>query len=259
MQGLFWQTQGTGVRDLVLLHGWGLNSAVWQPLVAELGSQFRLHLVDLPGYGRSQDFPALSLAQMAETLLAHAPEQAIWLGWSLGGLVATQVALQAPQRVSGLITLASSPRFVAEQGWRGIKPAVLADFRQQLATDYAKTVSGFMALQTLGTRSARQDTRWLKEAVLALPAPSTEVLAKGLDLLADTDHRPLLAGLSMPALRIYGRLDALVPQQVVDSVSRYWPQSQAQILTESAHAPFIAQPRDCAALIEAFCSSSQLG
>ncbi|MCX9458543.1 pimeloyl-[acyl-carrier protein] methyl ester esterase, partial [Vibrio cholerae] len=99
----------------------------------------------------------------------------------------------------------------------------------------------------------------LKEAVLALPAPSTEVLAKGLDLLADTDHRPLLAGLSMPALRIYGRLDALVPQQVVDGVSRYWPQSQAQILTESAHAPFIAQPRDCAALIEAFCSSSQPG
>lgn len=259
MQRLFWQTQGQGTRDLVLLHGWGLNSAVWQPLVTELASQFRLHLVDLPGYGRSQDFAPLSLAQMADSVLAQAPERAIWLGWSLGGLVATQAALHAPQRISQLITLASSPCFVADGEWRGIKPAVLADFRRQLETDYAKTVSGFLALQTLGTRSARQDTRWLKEAVLALPAPSTAVLAKGLDLLADTDHRSQLAGLSMPALRIYGRLDALVPQQVVDSVSRYWPQSQAQILTESAHAPFIAQPRDCAALIEAFCTASQPG
>ncbi|MGL6118711.1 alpha/beta fold hydrolase, partial [Plesiomonas sp.] len=53
MSKLYWQQQGQGERDIVLLHGWGLNAEVWQPLVAELSSHYRVHTVDLPGYGRS--------------------------------------------------------------------------------------------------------------------------------------------------------------------------------------------------------------
>ncbi|MFP1484396.1 alpha/beta fold hydrolase [Escherichia coli] len=43
------------------------------------------YLVDLPGFGRSRGFGALSLADMAEAVLQQAPDKAIWLGWSLGG------------------------------------------------------------------------------------------------------------------------------------------------------------------------------
>lgn len=56
MTGLYWETIGQGDRHLVLLHGWGLNAAVWHCISERLGAHFCLHLVDLPGYGRSQDF-----------------------------------------------------------------------------------------------------------------------------------------------------------------------------------------------------------
>ncbi|NHX33796.1 alpha/beta fold hydrolase, partial [Escherichia coli] len=54
MAKLYWQTVGEGKQDLVLLHGWGLNAQVWQTIIPRIASHFRVHLVDLPGYGRSQ-------------------------------------------------------------------------------------------------------------------------------------------------------------------------------------------------------------
>ncbi len=63
---------------------------------------------DLPGYGRSGGFGAMSLEAMAQRVLEQAPPQAVWLGWSLGGLVASQ-AIMRPERVQALVTVASSP------------------------------------------------------------------------------------------------------------------------------------------------------
>ncbi|ORM63119.1 hypothetical protein HA44_22820 [Mixta gaviniae] len=76
MTQLYWHTTGTGDSDLVLLHGWGLNAEVWRCIAEPLSAQFRLHLVDLPGFGRSQGFGALTLDEMAEALLPRLPEKA---------------------------------------------------------------------------------------------------------------------------------------------------------------------------------------
>ncbi len=179
MTQLYWQTTGSGDRDLVLLHGWGLNAEVWSCIRERLGAHFRLHLVDLPGYGRSENFPAMTLEEMAECLLPFMPSQTLVLGWSLGGLVASQLALRAPQRVTGLITVASSPCFSATEAWPGIKPDTLTQFQQQLSEDFKRTVERFLALQTLGTDTAREDARTLKNVVLRLPMPPVDVLERG--------------------------------------------------------------------------------
>ncbi|MCP5077676.1 MAG: alpha/beta fold hydrolase, partial [Psychromonas sp.] len=59
-QGTKSRVVGQG-KDLVLLHGWGVNSAVWQPVVELLGKHFRLHLIDLPGFGESKAVADYSL------------------------------------------------------------------------------------------------------------------------------------------------------------------------------------------------------
>ncbi|MFE8146782.1 pimeloyl-ACP methyl ester esterase BioH [Brenneria goodwinii] len=242
MKSLYWQTEGTGTTELVLLHGWGLNAQVWHCISPRLAAHFRLHLVDLPGYGRSQGFGAMSLEEMAATVLAQAPERAIWLGWSLGGLVAGQAALSAPQRVSGLITVASSPCFSAREGWPGIKPEVLHGFQQQLREDFQRTVERFLALQTLGTESARQDARLLKRVVLEQAMPPVEVLNGGLEILRRADLRQPLTSLTLPLLRVYGALDGLVPRKVAGILDRLWPDSSSVIIPKAAHAPFISHP-----------------
>ncbi|OON39341.1 pimeloyl-[acyl-carrier protein] methyl ester esterase [Izhakiella australiensis] len=256
MTSLHWHTTGSGDRDFVLLHGWGLNAEVWHDIVPRLSAQFRLHLVDLPGYGRSQGFGAMSLSQMAETLLARAPERAIWLGWSLGGLVASEAALQAPERVSALITVASSPCFAAEDAWPGIKPHTLGDFQQQLSEDYQRTVERFLALQTLGTHNARQDARQLKQTVLAQSAPAVEVLNGGLEILKKVDLRAAMDDFPTPLLRIYGYLDGLVPRRVAQLLDERWPESQSQVIAQAAHAPFISHPEQFCDCLLAFIADS---
>lgn len=242
MNNLWWQCIGQGERHLVLLHGWGLNAEVWRGIIPELSAQFTLHLVDLPGYGRSQAEGALTLSEMAQRVLMQAPEHAIWLGWSLGGLVATEVALRAPERVLGLCTVASSPCFAAKDGWPGIKPEVLSGFQQQLSDDFQRTVERFLALQTLGTESARRDARALKAVVLEQPMPSVDVLNGGLEILKSVDLRAELANITTPALRIYGRLDGLVPRKVASLLEPLWPGSSVLLIDKAAHAPFISHP-----------------
>lgn len=242
MTPLYWHTTGNGTTELVLLHGWGLNSQVWACIVPRLSPHFRLHLVDLPGYGRSQGFGGLSLEHMAAAVAEQAPERALWLGWSMGGLVAAQVALTCPKRVAGLITVASSPCFSAGGNWPGIKPEVLTGFEHQLSQDFQRTVERFLALQTLGTETAREDTRQLKGVVLGQPLPSVEVLTGGLEILRNTDLREPMAALEMPFLRLYGYLDGLVPRKVVPLLDALWPQSRSQVIAKAAHAPFISHP-----------------
>ncbi|MFB6434481.1 MAG: pimeloyl-ACP methyl ester esterase BioH [Candidatus Malihini olakiniferum] len=252
MRTLYWQTKGEGKRDLVLLHGWGLNTQVWQGIAARLVPDFCLHCVDLPGYGRSIAYRSLPLNAMADIVLEQAPEQAIWLGWSLGGLVASQAALSAPSRVSALITVASSPCFIAKEEWLGIKPAVLEGFQKQLIEDFQRTVERFLALQTFGTGSARQDARLLKSVMLKQPMPSIQVLDGGLEILRQTDLREAMSRLTLPMLRIYGELDGLVPRGVASLLDAYWPNTDSVVIPQAAHAPFISHPDAFAKWIRIF-------
>ena len=64
MNDIWWQTTGEGNCHLVLLHGWGLNAQVWDCITPELSAHFTLHLVDLPGYGRSGEWGAMTLEDL---------------------------------------------------------------------------------------------------------------------------------------------------------------------------------------------------
>lgn len=252
MNELYRETIGEGDRHLVLLHGWGLNAEVWRYTAERLAPHFCLHLVDLPGYGRSENFGAMTLAEMAEIVLDGAPEKASWMGWSLGGLVASQIALSAPQRVEKLITVSSSPCFAAQENWPGIRPDVLHGFQHQLSEDFQRTVERFLALQTLGSDSARQDARLLKAVVLGQPMPSVDVLNGGLEILRQVDLRQPMAALTVPLLRIYGALDGLVPRKIVPLLDTLLPDSRSEIIEKAAHAPFISHPERFCEIVERF-------
>jgi len=250
--------------DLVLLHGWGLNSACWQSIVPLLSAHYRLHLIDLPGFGFSHEryLASQSLDDITEALVKVAPENAIWLGWSLGGLCATHFALQYPQRVSALVTVASSPKFMAAEAidelpaWSGIAENVLAQFQQQLQQNLSQTINRFLAIQGMGSETAKQDIKQLKSLLAARPQPHAQALSNGLALLATVDLRAQLASLTMPFYRCYGRLDTLVPQATVTWIDDCLPLSPRTIFTSSSHAPFISEPEHFVKKLQAFINNS---
>ncbi|MCD9494630.1 pimeloyl-ACP methyl ester esterase BioH [Photobacterium carnosum] len=246
-----WHCEGQG-PDLVLIHGWGMNTGVWQDVIPRLSQHYCVHWCDLPGYGDNGNVSATSLNDIVELLLVQAPEKAVWLGWSLGGVIATQAALVAPQRVTQLITVASSPCFRSQTDWMGIQPRVLANFQLQLVTDFALTIERFLVLQALGSQTAKEDIRQLKAAVLSRPQPQLAALTLGLELLETVDLRQSLTALSQPWLRLYGRLDALVPIKTEPLLGALYPQSQSYIFANASHAPFISHLDEFITVIKNF-------
>ncbi|MBV7888001.1 pimeloyl-[acyl-carrier protein] methyl ester esterase, partial [Yersinia pestis] len=96
--------------------------------------------------------------------------------------------------------------FTARDEWPGINPEVLAGFQHQLSDDFQRTAERFLALQTLGTESSRQDARLLISVVLQHQMPDVEVLTGGLAILRPADLRTALAGCTLPFLRVDGHL-----------------------------------------------------
>ena len=225
--------------DLVLLHGWAMHSGIFAPLARALSARFRLHLVDMPGHGANRaDRQDFALADAAARIAAATP-RAIWLGWSLGGLVALQSALQRPAHVRGLVMIASSPRFVVGDDWSlGIAPEVLTECRDGLRRDYRGTIERFLALEAMGSDHARSELRDLKAHAFERGEPAPSALTRGLQVLESADLRASLADLAVPSLWIAGRRDRLI-----NPAAMRWAAEHARgrfIECNSGHAPFLA-------------------
>lgn len=130
---IYTETIGQG-PDLVLLHGWGFHSGIYRSLAKQLSLQYRVTVIDLPGFGRSKIFSgSYKMKNVVNRLLQCTPKKAIWLGWSLGGLLAIWAARHFPQRINKLITVCCNPKFVKngyvgneeEERWPGIEKSHL--------------------------------------------------------------------------------------------------------------------------------------
>lgn len=243
-----------GAGGLVLLHGWGMNAGVWSglhpDLTAALAAGWPMVPIELPGHGEMPWDPAeADLDAWADACLAQAPPRAAWLGWSLGGLVALAAALRAPQRVSGLILMTATPRFLRAPDWSAAMAGdTLEQFHSGLLAEPAATLDRFLALQVRGSDAARETLRTLRRELAARPAPDPRALALGLDLLRDGDLRPRLAELSCPSLWLFGSHDTLVPAVVAPAVAALVPAARVRVIRGAAHAPFLSHPDETAAL-----------
>lgn len=241
---LYHQQLGYG-PDLVLLHGWGMNAAVWGPLVPGLSERFRLTIVELPGHGDSAPAAAADLMEWADLCLSVAPASAHWLGWSLGGQIALRAALSAPARVTGLSLVAATPRFVQEPDWPCAMPVeTFEQFAAALHGDANATLSRFLSLQVKGAEHARETLKLLR-AELAQRPPASEVgLAQGLDLLLRNDLRSELRDLACPSHWLFGARDTLVPRALKAQLLVLLPGADVEEIPGAGHAPFLSHPYD---------------
>lgn len=250
------EISGSG-PDLVLLHGWGMNAAVWSEVATELAQHFRLHCVDLPGHGASPACVPCTRDEMADLLAAALPRRVAVCGWSFGGQVALNWALRKPDQIERLVLLAATPCFVRGAQWDcGIDAAVLDDFARGLAHDYRATLQRFTALQARGDAHPRIVLRQLREHLLARGEPDVAALGAGLRLLKETDLRDKLERIAQPALILHGERDALVPLAAGAYLQRVLPHAVLDVFAGTGHAPFVAQPQRTARRITEFCRES---
>jgi len=235
------QQTGQG-QPLVLLHGWGFNSAIWATLIPNLSQNWAVYAVDLPGHGHSP-MQSYQLTALTAALAERIPTQAIWIGWSMGGLIALAMAQHQPESVKSVGLIASTPRFITAPDWpHAMPPEVLARFGEQLHADPAGTLRRFLALQLQGSDNERQKLRALQNFFKKSPLPSLDALKAGLDLLMTTDLRAHLAKTHCYTWAIFGQRDTLIPANVSIDMQGLQPYLRTICFKHDGHIPFLSNP-----------------
>lgn len=200
---------------LVLLHGWGVNSQIWNPLVSALQSSFKVHVIDLPGFGDDVNYAGeYLLPAIVDRVMKAAPVQAYWVAWSLGATVAMQAALQQPQRFLKLQLVSATPRFMLDTDWEfGMQPEPLKELSNLFDFSYKRGLKKFLLLQTTNREIVRSQI----ESILQKPNPTSESLHRSLDLLANTDLRTSIDQLRVETQVVVGEAD-----QIVSPLASHW-------------------------------------
>lgn len=227
--------------DLVLLHGWAMHGGVFAPLIERMRGDARLHVVDLPGHGLSRDASVpLALDACVDAIAAVVPRDAIWCGWSLGGLVALRAATRGDVPMRGLGMLCASPCFVRKDDWRwGMSAEIFRDFAAGLRDDWRGTLDRFLALEAFGSDHAKEELRSLRDALFARGEPAARVLADGLSLLEASDLRDALSRLHIPSAWISGRRDRLVDPRAMAEAASLAIDASHTVIEHAGHAPFL--------------------
>lgn len=232
---------------LILLPGWGLGISPLEPLAAALrglDEHLRVEIEPLPELDSSEPHEWL------EELDANLADDA-WLGgWSLGGMLAAELAARRGERCCGLLTLASNASFVPRGAWPNAMPA--GDFDAFLAgcVDHPDaTLKRFSLLCAQGAQDSRALSRLLK---VGAPHGSTDGLLNSLRLLQQLDTRSALQTFRGPQFHLFAGLDALVPAEAASDLLTLLPDVEVGLIEQGSHAFLLENPHGVAAAIHAF-------
>ncbi len=229
--------------DTVFLHGWAMNSAVWRHCLQAAPDRINPLCVDLPGYGEHRQTGAVTLDQYAEAVAQSLRRPSVLVGWSLGGLVSMAVALRFPDKVLGLVQVATSPRFVQAGDWQtAIDQSVFDQFAASLQKDVGKTIKRFLALQVRATSHSASTVRALQRSIDERGLPSNQALIAGLKILSETDLRAALPKVACPVTWVLGEKDMLVPVTLADVLRDRLPGADIRVAAGAGHAPFLSDP-----------------
>jgi pimeloyl-[acyl-carrier protein] methyl ester esterase len=248
-------------RPLILLHGWAMHSGVWLPLLPRLVDRYRVHCVDLPGHGHSAAVAPYDVGALAGAVAAAVcalPDVGgtapVVLGWSLGGLVALEWTRAQPDSVRALALTAASPCFVQRPDWpHAMSPVTLAQFGDEFAASYRRTLLRFLTLQVQGSEDGRAALASLRTHLFDRGEPEPETLRDALSLLATTDVRGAIPSIAIPALVIGGDRDTLVPSDALRWLAAALPRATLALMPGAAHAPFLSHPHAFVAALDRFC------
>ncbi len=228
-------------RPLVFLHGWAQSQQIWFMQREQFPDALFLNL---PGHGGAEDADA---DQWVNAIAEQLPEEpCLLVGWSLGGMLAIQIAAAFPNRIAALALVSTTPRFKASNGWmHGSSDEIFEGFKVAISSGSPKALSRFFALMLHGEEINRRDYNAIaKAAIDREKGVSPSGLEEGLKLLEQLDLRPLISDILQATLLMHGENDAVVPVEAGRWLAEQIqpPTFRLQLFGNCGHAPFLTQP-----------------
>jgi pimeloyl-ACP methyl ester carboxylesterase len=228
-----WLFEGDGDMaartNLVLIPGLLCSRALWEPQLAGLADIADMTVAD----HTRQD----SMAEIARSILAAAPERFALGGLSMGGYIAYEILRQAPQRVTRLALL--------DTGYGADTPERKA---QRLARNALAEREGAGAVQDeLMPLLIHKDRLADKAFVglvrqMAVDTGTAAFLRQHAALMGRRDSRPLLASIRVPTVVIVGREDALTPVELAQDIARGIAGAKLEIIEHCGHLSTMERP-----------------
>ena len=258
-----YRVDGAG-PPVVMLHGIGRSLEDWSEQHELLQDRFRVHSVDLPGFGGSEPLtepytlPALAgfVEDFLDAIGVGGPVRLV--GNSLGGAVAMQVAVQAPRRVASLVLVDS------------------AGFGREVALTLR-----LLAIRPLGRlllRPSRSGAGQVERGIFHDPAFATDARIEHAYQLAQRPHaarvmleiartfgtlrgvRPqwrqqlleAVAQLGIPVLVVWGSSDRILPAAHLNAAAARLPHARTHLFDDTGHMPQIERAEAFSRLVTDF-------
>jgi pimeloyl-ACP methyl ester carboxylesterase len=237
---------------LVYLHGAG-DLGDWPPGLGALAATFRVVRPDHPGFNRSDDDPAVdsvgTLAQRYLPLLdALGLTRCHLVGSSLGGWLAAEIALRAPERVDRLV-LVDPAGLPAETPVPDMFRTPPGELLGLLCGDRASLAAGQLRAAAVGGDPVLAGRRTRNSASAARLA--------GEPYMHDPGLGGRLAGLRAPTLVVWGALDGLFPVEMAQQWTAALPSARLHVVEGAGHLPLVDRPEEFVAVVRGFLSEDR--
>jgi sigma-B regulation protein RsbQ len=251
--------QGRGSRPLVFAHGFGCDQTMWRFVAPAFEHSHRVVLFDHVGCGRS-DLSAFdeqrhaSLEGWAKDLVdileAADLRDAVIVGHSVSSMIGLLASNAAPERVSGLVMLAPSPRYlndppVYEGGFERSDVDALLDMIESNMLGWAD----FLAPMAMGEGQPAALVDELKHSLCSIDPYITRRFATATFL---SDNRADLEHLRVPSLVVEMSHDAIAPAAVGRYLRQHLPQARFATIQGNGHCPHMTHPAETIELLRGF-------
>jgi pimeloyl-ACP methyl ester carboxylesterase len=231
-------------QTLVLVPGLGSDAAVWRRTIAALGDEYRCLVGDT--------LSDHTLPAMAHRILDQAPPSFALAGVSMGGMVALEIMMAAPERVTqlALVDTNARPDTFKQKIYRrlaNLAVGVTKDF-ERLAQ---RNLGSLVHPSTAGDVRAELVEMSARVGAKAYIRQNRAVTARG-------DLRTILPNVAIPTAVIVGREDRLTPVALSQEIHTLIPGSTFHVIADCCHLPPIEKPEIMAALLRELLARSSI-
>lgn len=247
------RTCGTGT-PILFLHGYPLDSRLWQSVMPLLADFYRCIAPDLRGFGQSSEERmsftmadlACDMAKLLETMGIDEPVMVC--GLSMGGYVAMELVENYPQLVSKVVLTNTRCNADDEAGAAQRRLAGCTALRDGVAAAVSPMLEKLISKETMSQSPSVVAT--LRSMMFETRA-STIAWAQ-IAMSHRRNFGPLMRGWRLPSLCIGGQSDPIAPPKAIEEMATAIPNSVAKFVSNSAHLTPLECPAEFAELLRAF-------